>query len=635
MWERFFSHTCAPHIMLFVYFVILLFSSTSIEAGILRVPQDHSSIQQALNTAASGDTVLVAPGTYNELLTVPDQSLTLCSDFLYSSDSLDIEQTILDGQWQGTVLTVQSGAGDVFTLQGFTIRRGHGGHNPPSSGAIQLHEFTHAVLTDLIFEENRSEGSGAVMTRSSLDSSAPVLMRNWTIHPYFDQGVSFENGPQIAIQSGSRFCIEGFKVRLSVHAINLLSIQADTVLISDVLVDSVLATFPMLLGGGFRVHAEDYLDVSNFSIRNSLLECGSIVEFECARGSARVSDFQMAHCEIHVQDDTETNALVLRADSLFVDSFRFLENAGQTAYPMCRMIANRFGSLNTLDFSDNVCSPPPFALNSGASPGVLTTRNCSISESQFQRNTTMLSIFEGQDNVRYAVSNGSVLVMDADSSCANMQLSTSCFAENELIDPDDYFDSTTLLQPNEGRVLDVRLCPADTLSIFTMNDCVVEGNLQTNYVPEIENSAGYSGSKIGSSVSLGRDASWGCSVYIRDCLFQANEDGACSIGTVDSLIIRRSFFHDNRRIGLASRAGLTRFDNIVISGTEAESSPGFPESNQAALVFYFRYCRIAESSNCSIYSNRVPTLIRSCSEYLVSNLFSSCLFWDNQFSAFT
>ena len=60
------------------YRLVLLFVALialPLQAAIIDVPQDFPTIQAAINTASGGDTVLVAPGTYFESLTI---SISLC-----------------------------------------------------------------------------------------------------------------------------------------------------------------------------------------------------------------------------------------------------------------------------------------------------------------------------------------------------------------------------------------------------------------------------------------------------------------------------------------------------------------------------------------------------------------------------
>ncbi|MFM9096926.1 MAG: hypothetical protein ACKOQW_01340, partial [Phycisphaerales bacterium] len=56
--------------------VLACFLATASEAADLLVPSQYSSIQAAVNAAVNGDRVVLAPGTYNEQVTVSDKSIT-------------------------------------------------------------------------------------------------------------------------------------------------------------------------------------------------------------------------------------------------------------------------------------------------------------------------------------------------------------------------------------------------------------------------------------------------------------------------------------------------------------------------------------------------------------------------------
>jgi hypothetical protein len=63
--------------------------SEAVEGATLRVPDDHATIQAAVDAATPGDLVLVAPGTYGEAVTVETDELTI--------RGLDRNEVILDG----------------------------------------------------------------------------------------------------------------------------------------------------------------------------------------------------------------------------------------------------------------------------------------------------------------------------------------------------------------------------------------------------------------------------------------------------------------------------------------------------------------------------------------------------------
>jgi len=91
-------------------------------ATVIRVPQDHSTIQAAINAAQDGDTVLVSRGTYSGGLVLSGKTITLASEYINTSDPSDITQTIIDG---GTpILRIENSVGAATTVQGLTFQNG-------------------------------------------------------------------------------------------------------------------------------------------------------------------------------------------------------------------------------------------------------------------------------------------------------------------------------------------------------------------------------------------------------------------------------------------------------------------------------------------------------------------------------
>ena len=55
------------------------------------------SIQKTIDGISPGDTVLIAPGVYDEAVEVIDKNITLGSYFITTQDTIFIEQTVING----------------------------------------------------------------------------------------------------------------------------------------------------------------------------------------------------------------------------------------------------------------------------------------------------------------------------------------------------------------------------------------------------------------------------------------------------------------------------------------------------------------------------------------------------------
>lgn len=133
-------------------------------ATIHTVPGDFSTVQAALNAAASFDTVLVDPGTYLENLFLTGRPVVLTSHFMDNHDPQYIATTILDGSGSafpsiGSVVHIIQGEDSSTIVQGFTITGGTG-----------------SVWTDEHGFGTYREGGGILIAGSS-----PIIQHNWIV----------------------------------------------------------------------------------------------------------------------------------------------------------------------------------------------------------------------------------------------------------------------------------------------------------------------------------------------------------------------------------------------------------------------------------------------------------------------
>ena len=95
------------------------------ETGQFRiVPNDYPTIQEGINAALFGDTVLVDIGTYIENINFNGKNIAVVSLYHYIQDISYISQTVIDGNNNGTVVTFENKEESSAFLCGFTITNG-------------------------------------------------------------------------------------------------------------------------------------------------------------------------------------------------------------------------------------------------------------------------------------------------------------------------------------------------------------------------------------------------------------------------------------------------------------------------------------------------------------------------------
>jgi hypothetical protein len=111
------------------------------------------TIQEAIDTASRGDTVLVAEGTYVENIRFDGKEITLAG-----TDPLDsrvVENTIIDGSQSGPVVMFSGSESEECVLSGFTIRNGSAYEGGGIAG-----DGTHATIENNVITENLGEYQG-------------------------------------------------------------------------------------------------------------------------------------------------------------------------------------------------------------------------------------------------------------------------------------------------------------------------------------------------------------------------------------------------------------------------------------------------------------------------------------------
>jgi hypothetical protein len=126
-----------------------------------------ATIQHGINTASSGDTVLVHPGTYVESIDFTGKNIVVGSLFVTTGDPDYIQQTVINGNRNTHVVTFASGETSAARLSGFTITNGyaHGASSPAfhgnwtagQGGGLNVSYYSHPHLVNSIVWGNWPE----------------------------------------------------------------------------------------------------------------------------------------------------------------------------------------------------------------------------------------------------------------------------------------------------------------------------------------------------------------------------------------------------------------------------------------------------------------------------------------------
>ncbi len=147
----------------------------------ISVPMDYASIQEAIDAASNGDTIVVEMGTYRENIDFKGKSITLRSTD--PEDPEVVKETIIDGGGNGSVVTFDSGENEEAVLTGFSIT---GGSGTPflvwefdeseyrGGGILVLFGSSPVIEKNVIFDNTACAGGGIMIN----ERSSPFIRNN-------------------------------------------------------------------------------------------------------------------------------------------------------------------------------------------------------------------------------------------------------------------------------------------------------------------------------------------------------------------------------------------------------------------------------------------------------------------------
>ncbi|MBZ0264044.1 T9SS type A sorting domain-containing protein [bacterium] len=148
--------------------LILSFIQQPARSEIRFVPRDYDTIQAAIDSCNSSDTVIVGRGIWFEHIEINSIGLTLGGNYIFTNDPLDIEETVLDGGLTDRCISVLNTFPDTVKIIGFTIQNGRGEGQRQPGGLLVSRSST--IITNNRFFQNQATQFGAVLLLESIST---------------------------------------------------------------------------------------------------------------------------------------------------------------------------------------------------------------------------------------------------------------------------------------------------------------------------------------------------------------------------------------------------------------------------------------------------------------------------------
>lgn len=153
---------------LFALAALMLLLPVTAAAKVINVPADYPTIQDAINAASNGDTVLVAAGTYAENINFSGKAITVTS-------SAGPKTTIIDGGNIATVATFSSAETTASVLSGFTLENGTSTSGSGyDGGGIYISGSAPTITGNIIQNNTACNGGGGI----AVEFGSPVIKGN-------------------------------------------------------------------------------------------------------------------------------------------------------------------------------------------------------------------------------------------------------------------------------------------------------------------------------------------------------------------------------------------------------------------------------------------------------------------------
>jgi hypothetical protein len=158
---------------------ITIMVMNAIPGADITVPDDYSTIQQAIDASSSGDLIIVKQGRYYESINFKGKNIILTSSSPYEEQI--VENTIIDANNKQSVVVFNSGETAEAVLTGFTITGG----NAYQGGGVNIEQASPIIKNNIITNNNASMYGGGIYCIGA----SPVIMNNRIINNSSEAGV--------------------------------------------------------------------------------------------------------------------------------------------------------------------------------------------------------------------------------------------------------------------------------------------------------------------------------------------------------------------------------------------------------------------------------------------------------------
>lgn len=141
---------------------------------------DYLTIQEAVDVAVIGDTILVWPGEYLENIIIEDKSIVLGSLYLTTGINSYVDSTKINGNKTGGCIAVLD-CSDTVKIYGFSITNGSGYEKYPDlfyGGGIFVNNSAISIYNCNIYNNEASEATGGIYASFSFVNIIDSKIKN-------------------------------------------------------------------------------------------------------------------------------------------------------------------------------------------------------------------------------------------------------------------------------------------------------------------------------------------------------------------------------------------------------------------------------------------------------------------------